>query len=256
MLRSLGVPTRVVTGFQGGTLNPVSGWHVVAASDAHSWVEAWIPNNGWTTFDPTPIGGRPAHAPLFAKLSNWIDAADLFWQDWVLQYDLERQFKIAAALDNGGIKRVLSRPSRSRQLRELTAAGKAWLLLYGPWLFGLGIITALAWVLTPWLRARHQERLRRARLQAGEASPSDGAILYRKLLDLLLTQGFSKPASSTPLEFARELPPSETANRVAGFTHAYHRFRFGADRAAAQQMLEHYDAIERQLHQAATEPSS
>jgi len=256
MLRSLGVPTRVVTGFQGGTFNPVSGWHVVAASDAHSWVEAWIPNNGWTTFDPTPLGGRPAHAPFFAKLSNWIDAADLFWQDWILQYDLERQFKIAAAFDNGGLKNVLSRPSRSRQLRELTATAKAWLLLYGPWLFALVILSSLAWVLTPWLRTRHQERLRRARLQAGQASPSDGAILYRKLLDLLSTQGFTKPASSTPLEFARELPPSETANQVAGFTHAYHRFRFGADRAAAQQMLEHYDAIERHFHQAATEPSS
>ena len=256
MLRSLGVPTRVVTGFQGGTFNPVSGWHVVAASDAHSWVEAWIPNNGWTTFDPTPIGGRPAHTPLFAKLSNWIDAADLFWQDWVLQYDLERQFKIAAALDNGGIKRVLSRPSRSRQLRELTAAAKAGLLLYGPWIFALAILGSLAWVLTPWLRVRQQERLRRARLQAGQASPSDGAILYRKLLDLLATQGLKKPDSSTPLEFARELPPSETAHQVAGFTHAYHRFRFGRDRAAAQQMLAHYDAIERHLHQAATEPSS
>ena len=256
MLRSLGVPTRVVTGFQGGTLNPVSGWHVLAASDAHSWVEAWIPNNGWTTFDPTPIGGRPAHAPLFAKLANWIDAADLFWQDWVLQYDHERQFKIAAALDKGGLKNVLSRPSRSRQLRELTTATKAWLWVYGPYLFAFVILGSLAWVLTPWLRARHQERLRRARLQTGQASPSDGAFLYRKLLDLLATHGFTKPASTTPLEFARELPPSETASRVAGFTHAYHRFRFGADRAAAQQMLEHYDAIERHLHQAATEPSS
>ena len=56
MLRTLGIPSRLVTGFQGGAYNPVSGWSVVRASDAHSWVEAWIDGRGWITFDPTPAG--------------------------------------------------------------------------------------------------------------------------------------------------------------------------------------------------------
>ena len=54
MLRSIGVPARIATGFQSGLYNPITGLWVIRASDAHAWVEAWIPGNGWTTFDPTP----------------------------------------------------------------------------------------------------------------------------------------------------------------------------------------------------------
>lgn len=255
MLRSLGIPARVVTGFQGGTRNPVSGWHVVSASDAHSWVEAWVPNNGWTIFDPTPMGGRPAHAPLFARFSNLLDAADLFWQEWVMQYDLERQFKLATQFEakNLGPSRGASLSVRLQRLQDRAIVwGKA----YGPWLLGGGVLGGLAWVLTPWLRARYQHRLRRSRLSQGAASLSDAAILYGRLLAHLETQGFHKAPGATPLEFARQLPPSETATLVTRFTLAYNRFRFGADRAAGQQMLALYDAIERQLHHSATEPSS
>ncbi|MGA3204346.1 MAG: DUF3488 and transglutaminase-like domain-containing protein, partial [Bryobacteraceae bacterium] len=53
MLRTVGIPSRVVTGFASGVFNPLTGWQVVRASDAHSWVEAWIPGRGWTTYDPT-----------------------------------------------------------------------------------------------------------------------------------------------------------------------------------------------------------
>ena len=58
MLRTLGIPSRVVTGFQSGVYNPMTGWQVIRASDAHSWVEAWIDGRGWTTFDPTPFDHR------------------------------------------------------------------------------------------------------------------------------------------------------------------------------------------------------
>src|SRR5438067_7353869 len=54
MLRTRGIPSRVVTGFQSGVMNPVNGWLILRASDAHSWVEAWVDGWGWMTFDPTP----------------------------------------------------------------------------------------------------------------------------------------------------------------------------------------------------------
>ena len=41
-------------GFQSGVYNPITDLWLVRASDAHSWVEAWMPGYGWTTFDPTP----------------------------------------------------------------------------------------------------------------------------------------------------------------------------------------------------------
>ena len=54
MLRSLGVPARVVNGFQRGEWNPYGQYYIVRYYDAHSWVEAFLPDAGWVTFDPTP----------------------------------------------------------------------------------------------------------------------------------------------------------------------------------------------------------
>ncbi len=53
MLRSIGIPARFVTGFQPGGRSILSGQYTVRASDAHAWVEVFVPGHGWTTFDPT-----------------------------------------------------------------------------------------------------------------------------------------------------------------------------------------------------------
>ncbi len=53
MLRSLGIPTRVVTGYTPGNRNPFTGYYEIKNSDAHAWVEAWFPKYGWYEFDPT-----------------------------------------------------------------------------------------------------------------------------------------------------------------------------------------------------------
>ena len=58
MLRTLGIPSRVVNGFRTSEFNDVTGNYVVRASSAHSWVEAYFPGQGWVSFDPTP-GGVP-----------------------------------------------------------------------------------------------------------------------------------------------------------------------------------------------------
>jgi protein-glutamine gamma-glutamyltransferase len=53
MLRSLGIPTRVVAGYTTGSKNPFTGYYEVKNSDAHAWVEVWFPKVGWYEFDPT-----------------------------------------------------------------------------------------------------------------------------------------------------------------------------------------------------------
>jgi len=63
MLRSLGVPARVVVGYTPGDRNAFTGYHEVKASDAHAWVEVWFPNLGWYEFDPT-YAVPPAHLEL------------------------------------------------------------------------------------------------------------------------------------------------------------------------------------------------
>jgi len=60
MLRSLGVPARVVAGYAPGQRNPLTGLYEVRASDAHAWAEVWFPGAGWQSFDPTaevPLAG-------------------------------------------------------------------------------------------------------------------------------------------------------------------------------------------------------
>ena len=52
-MRAAGVPARVVTGYQGGELNPVDGYLTVRQSDAHAWAEVWLARRGWVRVDPT-----------------------------------------------------------------------------------------------------------------------------------------------------------------------------------------------------------
>jgi transglutaminase-like putative cysteine protease len=53
MLRSLGVPARVVVGFAAGDYDGLLRRYVVPANAAHAWVEVYFPNYGWIEFEPT-----------------------------------------------------------------------------------------------------------------------------------------------------------------------------------------------------------
>ena len=101
MLRTLGIPARLATGFQSGVYNPFTELWVVRASDAHTWVEAWIPSHGWTTFDPTPPDPHPAGFAFLAGLSLYLDAAQTFWRQWVVAYDSGQQGSLLDRLEQG-----------------------------------------------------------------------------------------------------------------------------------------------------------
>ena len=63
MLREVGVPARLATGFAPGELDRSSGRFVVRERDAHAWAEVWFPDVGWVPFDPTarvPLAGDAA----------------------------------------------------------------------------------------------------------------------------------------------------------------------------------------------------
>ncbi len=60
LLRTVGIPSRVITGFRGAQFNQVNSTYIIRARDAHSWVEAYIPGAGWLTFDPTPASDASA----------------------------------------------------------------------------------------------------------------------------------------------------------------------------------------------------
>jgi len=244
MLRIVYVPARVATGFQNGEYNPVSGWVVIRASDAHSWVEAWVPGRGWTTFDPTPPDSRPSTTSVWTHLGYYLDAAETFWQDWVLNYDLDRQLTLAARMENSG--RLFGAHWMDRiRLVEWKQTAAAWGKRYGAFAAIIAILAFAIWKYGPgvWMWSQTLARVRRA--QRGAARASDATLLYARLLALLKRKGYQKPAWITPLEFARLLPPSETATLVASFTAAYNDLRFGGNPAAASRMVEALDALER-----------
>jgi protein-glutamine gamma-glutamyltransferase len=95
MLRTRGLPARIVNGFAGAEWNPVGEYWLVRQDHAHSWVEVWFPASGWVVFDPTPSAGggleASAQRGLRARLADWADYGQLLWSDVMLDYDLGNQ---------------------------------------------------------------------------------------------------------------------------------------------------------------------
>ncbi|HZU45556.1 MAG TPA: DUF3488 and transglutaminase-like domain-containing protein, partial [Terriglobales bacterium] len=90
MLRTLGIPARIVNGFRGGEFNDLTSSYVIRARNAHSWVEVYFPGSGWVTFDPTPPAPLQGN-PTWNRFMLYVDAASEFWREWVVNYDFSHQ---------------------------------------------------------------------------------------------------------------------------------------------------------------------
>ena len=77
LLRMGGIPARVATGFTSGSYDRKAKEYVVRDLDAHSWVEVWIPDYGWVTFDPTPSAAPPRSQSSDRGAAAIGDAPDL-----------------------------------------------------------------------------------------------------------------------------------------------------------------------------------
>ena len=73
LLRLADVPTRYVTGFVVTEYNPVAGFWIARSRDAHAWVEAYVPEDGWVIVEATPPDGVP-HAVEQSRFSYWWDS--------------------------------------------------------------------------------------------------------------------------------------------------------------------------------------
>ena len=156
LLRAAGIPARVVTGYQGGELNPRGNYLIVRQSDAHAWVEA-IVDGRWQRFDPTgavsPLRIESgisralpdANLPLFSRLNDgvlkdaqWLlDAMNHAWRRHVVGFDRGRQHELLRAL--------------SLDPAQLWQAATAGVLLAAAWM--LGVLAWLVWRRTPRERA-------------------------------------------------------------------------------------------------------
>jgi transglutaminase-like putative cysteine protease len=245
MLRALGIPSRVVTGFQSGVYNPISGTQLVRSSDAHSWVEAWLPHRGWTTFDPTPPDPNALRLSVWTRLGFYADAAEVFWQDWVLNYNLDRQLQLASRVGESSRHVGLNwfdgvGPALSRAYHRTSN----FVLRYAAALFGIAIAAILLQLFGRdwwrWWKSRQQV----LKVQRGEAEASDATMLYHRMLKVLRKRGIEKPPWVTPFEFARVLQEPAVSTLVVDLTAAYNELRFGGKTEVAGRIVSLLEKLE------------
>ncbi len=195
LMRAMGIPARVVTGYQGGELNNFDGFMVVRQSDAHAWAEVWLQDRGWVRVDPTaavaPVrinmnlgsaipqpllggllrldaGENSWLASLQQRMRHWGDAAGNSWNQWILNYTPERQKNLLKSLG-------FSQPD-----------WRTLILLMTPLI--LAVVAVMAWLL---LRTNIQ------------CSPLDK--LFLDLCNTLKAQGFPRAPYEGPRSYAARL---------------------------------------------------
>ena len=248
MLRTLGIPSRVVNGFRTDEFNDLTGNYVVRAKDAHSWVEAYFPGYGWQTFDPTPAGasGTPQG---WDRLALYIDAMSSFWRDWMVSYDSSHQYSLGQAAVSGtrGLwqnARIWARNHYAAMLKWARRSQDRVEHSPGRWTF-LGAAVALALLLLGNLgriaRLLHEKWLR----AYPERSPEQAAAMwYARMVRALARRGVEKPAAQTPQEFVRKIEDSRLREPVARFTAVYESARFGNSADDAQRLPELFEEVE------------
>jgi transglutaminase-like putative cysteine protease len=119
-MRAAGIPARVIGGYQGGEINPVSRHLVVRQYQAHAWAEVWLPGKGWTRYDPTGAvaperverglnaalssedratlsfmtNARMGQSGLVMDMLQWADSLEYRWNLWVVGYDADTQSEV------------------------------------------------------------------------------------------------------------------------------------------------------------------
>lgn len=126
LMRSAGIPARVIAGYQGGEKNPLDDYYIIRQSDAHAWAEVYLPGKGWERVDPTAAVSperieqsvdpaiSPAGAPVQFQIDNdtvlgqlirqfefGMDALDRNWRHWIVGFNNKRQKSLLSGMGLG-----------------------------------------------------------------------------------------------------------------------------------------------------------
>ena len=223
-MRAAGVPSRVVTGYQGGEANRVDSILTVRQSDAHAWAEVFLAARGWVRVDPTAAAvpgriesgmaravPRAAELPLLMRPQlEWLrgvrdrwEAVAHKWNVWVLGYNPERQRDLMASF---GI--------RDADWRALTA------MLFA--ILGTMTLYLLAWSL---------KRL---------ARPDPVQQAWRAFCDKLAVRGVERAPSEGPRDYAaraaRALPAARRSILRIGALYIALRYGTQATQSAVSRL--------------------
>lgn len=133
LLRTAGVPARLVGGYYGGEYNEMAGYYLVTEDMAHVWVEVYLEGVGWVRRDPSALAvdfagaGEAGADDIIARMRKVSDSLSYYWNIAVITYDLDKQLRIFNSANNA--MRNLSLP-----------VGKWWLLTL---MFALAALVAV-----------------------------------------------------------------------------------------------------------------
>ncbi len=253
MLRSLGIPARLVTGFLATEWNEFGAYFTVRQRDAHAWVEVYYPRSGWVTMDPTPASAAVPSSSWepFQRVGEFLR---LHWDRVFIRYSARDQLTVVYSLRDGSdsVRGYVShwlntlRTATSlglEQLRNVVPAANPvafWILFL---LAGsvLAVAIGLIWVRS-WNRfttgspaSRKQQRI---------------VHLYKKMLSIAGQRGVVVGSSTTPMEFVKKVDRQwpEAGSIVAVLTALYCRGRFSGSLLSREEMayaLEQITALQR-----------
>jgi hypothetical protein len=215
MLRSIGIPARLVAGFGTGEFNPFTGFYIVKNTDAYAMTEVYFPKYGWFAFDPIP--GHELIPPSVEE-DQTFSVLRQFW-NWVAGWLPTPVSSFFGYLWNGIIRWLIGLVSG------------LWAILSDGWV-GLftGLILAIAFGLCGWL-GLNLWRTWRYRRWLSRLAPMES--LYQQMLKTLSTKGYTKHPAQTPLEYAqvsRQHQPPASAEVIEEITQAYVSWRYGSQK--------------------------
>ncbi len=247
MLRAQGIPSRVVVGYQSGEYNAAANAYTVRQREAHSWVEAYFPqNNSWVTFDPTPVWYSPSDDGIgnawLSQLKDYAEAFDLVWAQYVVSYGKQEQQWLAGSLREGlGEQRqmfarrfnALSESLRRKyenfrgsvpETREANGVLREAMLL-----LGISLIAGMVFLVHRLYQRRSKTVTQKsqAAIVSASLSSSSSAMFefYTRMTTVLKARGFEREPSETPAEFAASLKiPAASV-----VTNAFERARYGGE---------------------------
>ncbi len=192
ILRSFGIPTRLVGGYLGAIHSKIGNYYIVRENDAHTWVEVYIPDKGWEKFDPSPPAPRKKRALL--NVSLLMDYVKLIWYNHVINYDVYSQLGIIESVSRGVKPSLYSHQIQSK--RRFT---------------GLILISLLIFVI---LLLRLNKRLQQE-------------TFYDKSLKILKKLGLEKYPWETPTEFQKRIEEESVREVFSKITTLYLEVEFG-----------------------------
>lgn len=249
MLRTQGIATRIVNGFQQGEYNETADVYVVKQKDAHSWVEVYFPGeNAWVPFDPTPFAGQEngaAQTGIVRKFKSYLEALETFWIQYFVSYDNQEQRTLMRSVKNGFVD---YQAKTSVWLSEMQYRLSNWWrevrgdkgLQTSLFAVGYAIIYILSAILGILLIVWLYRKIKRLdvwkRILAWLKFKNETTIIefYERMQAVLASKGFTRAAHQTPLEFAFALNMPEAVR----ITEKYNRVRFGEENLSEDETQE------------------